>query len=107
MKFLVDAQLPQRLVHWLQASGHDAIHTRTLPDGNRTADEMINQVGGRACIRGTIRNETPKGFMFRPLCRPKDPDTARRYGCAKIPWQYSAGRCPLEIFAGLAIDTVS
>ena len=35
MKFLVDVQLPRRLARWLQASGHDAIHTRDLPKGNR------------------------------------------------------------------------
>jgi len=44
MKFLVDAQLPRRLARWLQASGHDAIHTRDLPAGNRTVDEVINQM---------------------------------------------------------------
>ena len=44
MKFLVDAQLPRRLARWLQASGHDAIHTRDLPEGNRTVDEAINQM---------------------------------------------------------------
>ena len=31
MKFLVDAQLPIRLARFLQASGHDAIHTLDLP----------------------------------------------------------------------------
>ena len=31
MKFLVDAQLPVRLVCLLQASGYDAIHTKDLP----------------------------------------------------------------------------
>ena len=25
MRFLVDAQLPRRLTHWLQAEGHEAI----------------------------------------------------------------------------------
>lgn len=44
MKFLVDAQLPRRLARWLQASGHDTVHTRDLPDGNRTVDEIINQI---------------------------------------------------------------
>ena len=44
MKFLVDAQLPRRLARWLQASGHDVIHTRDLPEGNRTVDEAINQI---------------------------------------------------------------
>jgi predicted nuclease of predicted toxin-antitoxin system len=35
MKFLVDAQLPRRLAQWLQAEGHEAVHTRDLPKGNR------------------------------------------------------------------------
>jgi predicted nuclease of predicted toxin-antitoxin system len=38
VKFLVDAQLPVRLVRQLTAAGHDAIHTSDLPDGNRTTD---------------------------------------------------------------------
>jgi predicted nuclease of predicted toxin-antitoxin system len=36
MKFLVDAQLPRRLIHRLREAGHDAIHTLDLPDGNRS-----------------------------------------------------------------------
>ncbi len=44
MKFLVDAQLPQRLARWLQAEGHEAIHTRDLPEGNRTGDATINEL---------------------------------------------------------------
>ena len=42
MKFLVDAQLPRRLVRWLQEAEHDALHTLDLPDGNRTTDAEIN-----------------------------------------------------------------
>jgi len=42
MKFLVDAQLPRRLVFRLQESGHEAIHTLDLPLGNRTPDSLIN-----------------------------------------------------------------
>ena len=41
MNFLVDAQLPRRLVHHLRESGHDATHTLDLPSGNRTTDEEI------------------------------------------------------------------
>lgn len=41
MKFLVDAQLPRRLVLRLRDSGHDAVHTLDLPDGNRTSDSDI------------------------------------------------------------------
>jgi hypothetical protein len=34
MKFLVDAQLPRRLIPRLQEAGHEAIHTLDLPLGN-------------------------------------------------------------------------
>ena len=44
MKFLVDAQLPRKLVYQLQDAGHDAIHTRDLPLQNRTPDAVINQI---------------------------------------------------------------
>jgi predicted nuclease of predicted toxin-antitoxin system len=42
MKFLVDAQLPRRLVYRLREAGHDALHTLDLPNGNRTSDADIN-----------------------------------------------------------------
>ena len=41
MKFLVDAQLPRRLAAWLRESGHDAVHTLDLPQGNRTTDREL------------------------------------------------------------------
>jgi predicted nuclease of predicted toxin-antitoxin system len=44
MKFLIDAQLPRRLAIRLRQSGADAIHTLDLPDGNRTADSVINEL---------------------------------------------------------------
>jgi len=47
MKFLVDAQLPQRLARWLQAEGHEVVHTRDLPEGNRTGDAAINELSLR------------------------------------------------------------
>lgn len=47
MKFLVDAQLPHRLSRWLQAEGHDAVHTRDLPEKNRTLDTAINHLSMR------------------------------------------------------------
>ena len=47
MKFLVDAQLPRRMVTWLTAAGCDAIHTLDLPDANRTVDEQINDKADR------------------------------------------------------------
>lgn len=41
MRFLVDAQLPARLAAFLEAAGHDAVHTRHLPAGNRSTDSQI------------------------------------------------------------------
>jgi predicted nuclease of predicted toxin-antitoxin system len=42
MKFLVDAQLPRRLIYRLREAGYDALHTLDLPAGNRTTDAEIN-----------------------------------------------------------------
>lgn len=44
MKFLVDAQLPRRLVLRLREAGHDAVHTLDLPDGNQTSDAQVNAI---------------------------------------------------------------
>ena len=44
MKFLIDAQLPRRLAHWLREQGFEAIHTLDLPLGNRTKDSDINEL---------------------------------------------------------------
>ena len=42
MKFLVDAQLPVRIVRCLQRLGYDTIHTKDLPLKNATPDTEIN-----------------------------------------------------------------
>ena len=44
MRFFIDAQLPRRMVRWLAAAGHEAIHTLDLPDQNRTPDAAVNGV---------------------------------------------------------------
>ncbi|MEB2309799.1 MAG: DUF5615 family PIN-like protein [Candidatus Brocadiaceae bacterium] len=44
MKFLVDAQLPRRLVVLSRKAGFDAIHTLDLALGNRTPDRVINEL---------------------------------------------------------------
>lgn len=44
MKFLADAQLPIRLAQLFQASGHNTIHTRELPQQNATPDSIINSL---------------------------------------------------------------
>ena len=47
MKFLVDAHLPPGICTFLQAAGHDAIHTRQLPAQNQTPDQAINELSVR------------------------------------------------------------
>lgn len=44
MKYLVDAQLPRRMVTWFADVGSDATHTLDLPLGNRTSDNDIISV---------------------------------------------------------------
>ena len=44
MKFLVDAQLPYRLVALLRRAGLDTVHTLDLSLGNRTPDSVINEL---------------------------------------------------------------
>jgi predicted nuclease of predicted toxin-antitoxin system len=41
MKFIIDAQLPRRLVFILRNAGYDAIHTLDLPQRNTTPDTEI------------------------------------------------------------------
>jgi len=44
VKFLIDAQLPLRLAEFLNRTGHDALHTIELPDGNRSTDRQIAEL---------------------------------------------------------------
>jgi predicted nuclease of predicted toxin-antitoxin system len=41
MNFLIDANLPRRLVHLFRERGHQAIHTIELPGGNATTDSAL------------------------------------------------------------------
>jgi predicted nuclease of predicted toxin-antitoxin system len=47
MNFLVDAHLPRGICTILNYSGHDAIHTNTLPAQNATKDSVINEISVR------------------------------------------------------------
>lgn len=44
MRLLIDAQLPLRLASALAELGHDFVHTRQLPLGNRTPDIEVARV---------------------------------------------------------------
>ena len=47
MKFIIDSQLPKRLADALTASGHDAIHTLSLQEKNRSTDSAIALLADR------------------------------------------------------------
>jgi predicted nuclease of predicted toxin-antitoxin system len=47
VRFLVDAQLPDRLADCLTSLGHDVVHTSELADGNRTTDAEIIRIADR------------------------------------------------------------
>jgi len=44
MKFVVDAQLPERLKYWLVDKGFDTIHTNDLPQKHLTPDTVIIEI---------------------------------------------------------------
>jgi predicted nuclease of predicted toxin-antitoxin system len=44
MNFIVDAQLPRKLILLLREAGHDALHILDLPSRNRTSDAEINSI---------------------------------------------------------------
>lgn len=44
MRFLIDAQLPQRMKAWFEAAGCDVLHTSDLTSGNRSTDVQLNDV---------------------------------------------------------------
>jgi len=47
MRILLDAQLPQSLVRPLEQLGYDVLHTLDLPEGNRTADNLLCSIADR------------------------------------------------------------
>jgi len=44
LRFIVDAQLPVFLCHWLTNKGYESIHTSFLPNKNKTPDKLILEV---------------------------------------------------------------
>jgi predicted nuclease of predicted toxin-antitoxin system len=44
VRWLIDAQLPRRLAVRLMELGHDAVHTRDLPRGNRSTDSDLCRI---------------------------------------------------------------
>ena len=69
MKFLVDAHLPPGICALLQASGHDALHTRQLPAQNHTPDQVLNDLSVRD-QRVVISKDTDFYYSHLLLQRP-------------------------------------
>ena len=66
MKFLVDAQLPRRLVGVLTKARHEAKHTFDLPSGNRTADETISVLADfEGCVVITKDSDFVDSFWLK------------------------------------------
>jgi predicted nuclease of predicted toxin-antitoxin system len=66
MKFLIDAQLPRRLVAHIQAAGFEATHTLDLPDGNHTSDGVICELSIKEqCVVVTKDADFVESFLLR------------------------------------------
>ena len=65
MRFLVDAQLPNRLAARLTPLGHDVVHTSELADGNRTKDaEIIRTADRDDRVVVTKNHDFPDGHLL-------------------------------------------
>ena len=90
MKFLVDAQLPRRLAHEINALGGDALHTLDLAAGNRTSNAVvIEQAGAEGRVVVTKGSDLVDSFLLRGgnrqnycLSPPETFPTANSSGCS-------------------------
>ena len=70
MNFLIDANLPRRLVTIFHERGHNAIHTLELPDGNATTDvEILQYAEEQNCVIATKDSDFTTSFWLNN--RPK------------------------------------
>ena len=66
MNFLIDANLPRRLVRIFQERGHDAVHTLDLPEGNATADAaLLNYSEQNNCVITTKDSDFSTSFWLQ------------------------------------------
>jgi hypothetical protein len=90
VKFVVDAQLPARLVRFLNDVRHEALHTSELPDGNRMTDVRIAEFAdseGRVVITkdrdfrdGHLLSGSPRRLLSS---RPATSRTPRCWRCSR------------------------
>ena len=66
MIFLIDANLPRRLVRIFQDRGHDAVHTLDLPNGNTTPDAaLLDYSEGNNCVITTKDSDFSTSFWLQ------------------------------------------
>ena len=65
MNFLLDANLPRRLVYLFRERGYHAVHTLDLPDGNATEDMAILQYSDKNdCVITTKDSDFTTSFWL-------------------------------------------
>lgn len=69
MKFLVDAQLPPALVHWLSEAGHEAVHVEVV--GLRDAED--SEIWAHALESGAVIMTKDEDFAARSTQASKAP----------------------------------
>ena len=66
MNFVVDANLPRRLVQLFRERGHQAIHTIELPDGNATGDTaLLDYSDEHNCVITTKDSDFSVSFWLK------------------------------------------
>ena len=66
MNFLIDANLPRRIVHIFQERGHNAVHTLELPEGNATADSaLLDYAEQNNCVITTKDSDFSSSFWLQ------------------------------------------
>jgi len=63
MNFLIDANLPRRIVRIFQERGHDAVHTLEMPEGNATPDvALLDYAEQNNCVITTKDSDFSSSF---------------------------------------------
>lgn len=66
MNFLIDANLPRRIVRIFQERGHDAVHTLDLPEGNAAADvALLDYSEKNNCVITTKDSDFSTSFWLQ------------------------------------------
>ena len=66
MNFLIDANLPRRLVRIFQERGHSAVHTLDLPEGNATVDAaLLDYSDKNNCVITTKDSDFSTSFWLQ------------------------------------------